>query len=115
MNTGPKLDPMKLERELENQSLGPFRALLARLLLNAPTDEAIHLEAQKYPNRFFQNLQMAKRAAGYRDTAEIALTVQGKIAEMSDAELRAYVSSLDAPCKMIAQESGEDVSDTDIL
>ena len=100
----PRYDAAKLRKALENQSRGPYVELLARFLESGPSDDAVQDEAEKYPNRWVQNIQMLTRAAGYRDQVDVASTELHMIANLSDAELTAYLASLDIPTKGRAHE-----------
>jgi hypothetical protein len=80
-------DPELIKTQIENNQRGPFRELLARFLMAAPTDDAIHDEGQKYPNRWVQNIQMLAKSAGYKDGVEVEVNLNQWIASASDAEL----------------------------
>ena len=94
MATAPKMPLEDVKKQLDLRSRGPFVDLLARFLSCAPTDEAIHEEAQKYPNRFVQNVQMLTRTAGYRDGIELDVSGTLVVQALSDSDLVAELVRL---------------------
>lgn len=94
-NLLPNFSPDELHTQLSNHSRAPFTAALARFLANAPSDQAISDEAEKYPNRWTQNIVMLQRAAGYTDKQELEVTVLQQIQRLSDSELEAEIAKLE--------------------
>ena len=117
MSSAPQLSEAEILAAIENGSRGPLRHVLAKLLLNGPTDEAIRAEAEKYPNRWYQNVQMASKGAGYRDGVDLDVSLTAKIAVLSDSELEAELSrlqgELDSQGNGLALQSGVNTGDNE--
>ena len=104
----PQYDNAGLLEALENRSRGPFRALLARVLGSAPSEEAIATLAEKHPDRYGQLLAIVARTAGYTEKLEVEGTFTQRIQDLSDAELLVeaarYRPSVPEPCNAPSEE-----------
>jgi len=94
MPTAPKFDGEYIATELENMSRGPFRRVLAKLLENAPTSEAIAAQAEKNPDRWAQTTALIARLGGYNERLEVEGTLNLKIQTLSDSELALELEKL---------------------
>ena len=92
MSYAPQFDPEELEKALEQRSRRPFRALLARVLENAPSSEAIRALAQRNPDRWAQTLALVGRLGGYNEKLEVEGNINLRIQALSDAELELAVA-----------------------
>ena len=90
----PQYSASEIENELENLSRRPFRRFLARLLANAPTDQAIADQAEKHPDRWGQTSAMFARMSGYTDKLEVEGSLNLKIQGLSDSELEAELTKV---------------------
>jgi hypothetical protein len=94
MPTAPKFDGEYIATELENMSRGPFRRVLAKLLENAPTSEAIAAQAERNPDRWAQTTALIARLGGYNERLEVEGTLNLKIQTLSDSELALELEKL---------------------
>ena len=76
-----------LRQAIRSLNRQPFRDMLARLMENAPTADAIQTFADKSPDRWSQAVAICGRLAGYSDKTIVEHDVTAKITHMSDAEL----------------------------
>ena len=104
MAEAPQLGHTEIHEQLENLSRRPFRALLARILACAPSDEAIQALAERSPDRWGQFLSLASKPAGYNDKLEVEGSIALKINDLSDAELLAQISANRAVLDMQSSE-----------
>ena len=88
----PQIDGAQIEAELENLSRRPFRRILAKLLENAPSDEAIEKQAEAHPDRWGQTTALIARLGGYNEKLEVEGSLNLKIQSLSDSELQALLS-----------------------
>lgn len=72
----------------------PFKHLLAEVLENAPTPEAIRALAKRDPSRYGQLLAIVARLAGYTDRLQVDANVTTHIKDLSDAELLQRLAKL---------------------
>lgn len=94
MAKAPRLDPLEVEKQLEERSRRPFRAIMARILECAPSPEAIALQAERYPDRWGQLAAMFAKLSGYSDKLEIEGSMSLKINDLSDSELERRLQEL---------------------
>src|SRR5262245_7482593 len=80
---------------LDGMSRDPFKDLLADILGNAPTPEAIYALAQKNADRYGQLLAIVARLAGYNEKLEVQADVTTHVRDMSDAELQIRIAELE--------------------
>ena len=81
----------QLNAELENLSRGPFRRVLAKILENAPSAEAIGNQAERNPDRWAQTVALIARLSGYNEKLEVEGSLSLKVQQLSDSELEALL------------------------
>lgn len=69
--------------------------MLARLLDNAPSDEAIAGQAERNPDRWAQTVALIARLGGFNEKLEVEGSITHKINDLSDAELQSRIAALD--------------------
>jgi len=104
MGNYPKYEPDTLQDELDNLSRGPFRRVLAKLLKNAPSEDAISKQAEAHPDRWGQTTALIARLGGYNEKLEIEGSLNLKIQTLSDLDLASLLSDLQHQLDM--QSSG---------
>jgi hypothetical protein len=104
MQTPPKLDQNEVREQIENLSRRPFRTVLARLLDNAPSDEAIAGQAERNPDRWAQTVALIARLGGFNEKLEVEGSITHKINELSDAELEAQLAQYQVQMDMQSSE-----------
>jgi hypothetical protein len=100
----PQVPGEQIEQELENLSRRPFRRILAKLLENAPSDQAITEQAEKHPDRWGQTTALIARLGGYNEKLEVEGSLNLKIQTLSDSELSVLLLELQGQLDM--QSSG---------
>lgn len=92
----PQLDADLVRKELENLCRSPFMRELAKVLMSAPSPEAIKAQADKYPDRWGQLLTMLSRLSGFTEKLEIDSNTNLRVTELSDSELMQRLEELNA-------------------
>lgn len=100
MPEAPQLDPETVRAQLDCLSRQPFRDLLARFLLAAPSAGAIVEQAEKHPDRWAQSTAIVGRLAGFTEKLEVEGTLTHKIQDLSDVQLQARLAALTAQLDM---------------
>ena len=106
MMSVPQTDHSQILAELENLSRGPFRRVLAKLLANAPSDEAISKQAEAHPDRWGQTTALIARLGGYNERLEVEGSISLQIQQYSDAELVARAIELQHELDKQSSEQG---------
>ena len=94
MMTQPHSDPELIKKQLDARSRGPFRDVLAKLLANAPSEEAISKQAEAHPDRWGQTTAMIARLSGYTEKLELEGSIDLHIQSLSDSALERLVTEL---------------------
>lgn len=84
-----------IEAELHQLSRDPFRRELAKLLGNAPSDDALTRIAERNPDRWAQALAILGKLAGFSDKLEVQANVHAQLSSMSDSELEQRLRDLE--------------------
>lgn len=108
MPDAPQYDPRETRELVENLSRRPFRTVLARLLDNAPSDEAIGEQAERNPDRWAQTVALIARLGGYNEKLEVEGSIALKINDLSDAELQAQLDAYRAQVDMQSSAQSKD-------
>lgn len=93
MPIAPQLDPAIVAEQVNVLSRAPFRAVLARLLANSPSDGAIAAQAEAHPDRWGQTVALIARLGGFNDKLEVEGTLTHRVESLSDAELHAAIEA----------------------
>lgn len=115
MSRYPQLDPATVKAQIDNLSRQPFRDLLARFLVAAPSGEAIAEQAEKHPDRWAQSTAIVARLGGFNEKLEVegslALSIQGLSDAQLQAELVAMGDVLDIQSSVRPEEHSLDAGD----
>lgn len=96
MPKAPMLDPEVVQAQINSLSRQPFRDLLARFLISAPTEEAIAEQAEKHPDRWAQSTAIVARLGGFNEKLEVEGSLSMRIEGLSDAQLQAELDTMSA-------------------
>lgn len=94
MSRYPQLDPEIVKAQIDSLSRQPFRDLLARFLVAAPTEEAIAQQAEKHPDRWAQSTVIVARLGGFSEKLEVEGSLSMRIEGLSDAQLQAELATM---------------------
>ena len=104
MAIAPQIPLEDIEKQLDARSRGPFRRVLAKLLANAPSEEAISKQAEAHPDRWGQTTAMIARLSGYTEKLELEGSIDLHIQSLSDSALERLV--MDLQRQLDTQSSG---------
>lgn len=93
MGNSPQLDPKLTQDQINSLSRQPFRVLLARFLVAAPTEGAIAEQAEKHPDRWAQSTAIVARLGGFNEKLEVEGSLSLSIQGLSDAQLLAEIAA----------------------
>ena len=98
----------RIEKEIANYLVEPFKVLLARAIAAFPDVEQMIPFFAKYPDRGAQTIIMLARAAGYKQDAPITQNnIFINIQQMSDSELRQLNQELEGKRKELMERTVE--------
>ena|SRR3990172_8096101 len=98
----------RIEKEIANYLVEPFKVLLARAIAAFPDVEQMIPFFAKYPDRGAQTIIMLARAAGYKQDAPIIQNnILINIERMSDSELRQLRAKQDMEYRQLMERTME--------